>query len=94
MEVRFVLVELSWGTMTAIEVREIHRTADALRWVLLTSIPVRTFAEAQTVVGYYLQRWRIEDFFRVLKSGCKVEELQMQSAYRLHRAVTIYTVIA
>ena len=94
MEVRFVSVELSWGPMTAIEVRELHRGSDALKWILLTSLPVTTFEEAQTVVGYYLQRWRAEDLFRVLKSGCKAEELRMNPAVKLHRAVTIYTVIA
>jgi IS4 transposase len=35
-----------------------------------------TFEEASTVVSYYCCRWEIEIFFRVLKSGCKIEELQ------------------
>ena len=94
MEIRFASVTLDWGPMTAIEVRETGRKSDGLTWILLTSLPVQTFEEANEVVGYYLQRWRIEDFFRVLKSGCKVEDLQMKPAYRLHRAITIYTVIA
>ena len=94
MEIRFGSVEWSWGPMTAIEVCELHRGSDALKWILLTSLPVKTFEEAQTVVGHYLQRWRVEDLFRVLKSGCNVEELRMNAAVKLQRAVTIYTVIA
>ena len=44
--------------------------------------------------AYYLRRWRIEDLFRVLKSGCRVEHLAFHTADRLQRAVTINTVIA
>ena len=49
---------------------------------------------AVAVIGYYLRRWRIEDLFRVLKSGCRVEQLAFHTADRLQRAVTINTVIA
>ena len=47
-----------------------------------------------STIGYYLRRWRIEDLFRVLKSGCRVEHLAFHTADRLQRAVTINTVIA
>ena len=40
-----------------------------VEWRLLTTLDVRTAKAAAEIVGYYLQRWRIEDFFRVLKSG-------------------------
>ncbi len=36
----------------------------------------------------------MEDFFRVLKSGCKVEKLSLRTSMRLERAITIYCVIA
>ena len=94
MEVRFCAVALPCGRMTAVQIRETDRSSGALEWTLLTSLPVNTLEEAKQVVEYYLLRWRIEDTFRVLKSGCKVEELRMQSARALHRAVTIYMVIA
>ncbi len=94
MEVRFCAVELPCGPMNAVQIRETHRSSGALEWILLTSLPVNTFEEAKQIVQYYLLRWRIEDIFRVLKGGCKVEELRMQSARALHRAVTLYMVIA
>ena len=46
------------------------------------------------LVGYYKLRWRMEDTFRVLKSGCKVEKLRMKKAKSLHRAITIHMVTA
>ena len=48
---------------------------DPVEWFLLTTVKVCTANEAAEIVGFYLQRWRIEDFFRVLKSGCRVEFL-------------------
>ena len=46
--------------------------------MLLTSLAISTFEECCTAIGYYCCRWEIEVFFRVLKSGCKIEELQFQ----------------
>ena len=63
-------------------------------WRLLTTLDVRTAKDAAEVVGYYLQRWRIEDFFRVLKSGCRTEFLLFRTADRLQRAVAVNAVIA
>ena len=46
------------------------------------------------VIDYYPQRWRIEDSFRVLKSGCQVEYLAFHTADRLQRAIAINAVTA
>jgi hypothetical protein len=65
-----------------------------LDWILLTSLPVKTLAEAVTVVEYYGCRWQIEIFFRILKSGCKIEQLQLQSDERLKPCIALYLIIA
>ncbi len=67
---------------------------DPVQWFLLTSLDVRTAGDAADIVGFYLQRWKIEDWFRVLKSGCRVEHLLFRTADRLQRAVAINAVIA
>ena len=67
---------------------------DPVEWFLLTTVKVCTAKEAAEIVGFYLQRWRIEDFFRVLKSGCRVEFLLFRTAERLQRAIAINAVIA
>jgi len=94
MSLRFKRVDLTCGQMTAIHVREQDRRSDALEWFLLTSLEVESFDDAKTIVKYYLQRWRIEDFFRVLKGGCKIENFRLRSARKLHRAIAIHSVIA
>lgn len=67
---------------------------EALEWFLLTTVPVASADDAKQVLQWYALRWRIEDYFRILKSGCKVEELQHHSAERLERAIAIKMVIA
>ena len=65
-----------------------------VEWRLLTTLEIRDAKDAAELVGFYLQRWRIEDFFRVLKSGCRSEFLLFRTADRLKRAVAINAVIA
>ena len=68
-------------------------TAEPLEWFLLTTLRVTSTADATRILRWYALRWRIEEYFRVLKSGCKVEELQHHAAERLERAMAIKMVI-
>ena len=68
--------------------------AEPLEWFLLTSLPVGNRAEAEEILQLYRLRWRIEEWHRVLKSGCKVEYLAHRREERIERAVTINAVIA
>ena len=67
---------------------------EPLEWFVLTTVPVKSADDATRILQWYALRWRIEDYFRILKSGCKVEELQHHSAERLERAIAIKMVIA
>jgi hypothetical protein len=60
----------------------------------LTTIQIDTAEQAVHCVDWYCLRWRIEDFHRVLKSGCEIEELRNDTAERLKRAIAIYMVVA
>ena len=46
------------------------------------------------MLHWYGLRWRIEDWHRILKSGCKVKYLGHRTGQRIERAVTIKAVIA
>lgn len=65
-----------------------------LEWFLLTSCTIDSVDDAQACLSWYCLRWRIEDWHRVLKSGCRIEELAHHSADRLERAISINLVIA
>ena len=64
-----------------------------LEWFVLTTLRVTSADDAMQILHWYSLRWRIEEYFRVLKSGCKVEELQHHTAERLERAMAIKMVI-
>jgi hypothetical protein len=80
----------------ALSVAEPHppEGAKALRWVLLTTVPIRSRKEALLCLRWYTMRWRIEEWHRVLKSGCHIESHQHHTADRLARAISIDAVIA
>ena len=68
--------------------------ATAVRWLLLTTVQVVSLKQALHCVRWYCRRWRIEEWHRVLKSGCKIEAHQNHSAESLLRAITLDAVIA
>jgi len=68
--------------------------AEPVEWFLLTSCEITTTEQAQECLRWYCLRWRIEDWHRVLKSGCRIEALQHKTAERLKRAIAIKLVIA
>jgi IS4 transposase len=65
-----------------------------IEWLLLTSLPVEDFPSACTVVHWYGGRWEIEVFFRVLKQGCQIEQLRLQTKPRLVNALAVYLIVA
>ena len=67
---------------------------DPVEWFLLTTLPVQSVDDVINCVKWYCLRWRIEDWHRVLKSGCNAEDLANKTAERLKRAVAIKLVIA
>ncbi len=68
--------------------------AKPIEWFLLTTLDVDSPEQAKTCLDWYCLRWRIEDWQRVLKSGCRVEPLQSETAEQLRRALAIHIVIA
>jgi IS4 transposase len=65
-----------------------------LEWFVLTTLAVASAEQAAEILRWYRLRWRIEDWHRVLKSGCKIDELGHHSVERLERAIAIRLVIA
>ena len=79
-----------------VHVSEDNPPADAepLEWFLLTTIDLKSIDDILNCVQWYCLRWRIEDWHRVLKSGCGIEKIAHKTAERLRRAVAINLVIA
>lgn len=65
-----------------------------VEWTLLTTEPVDTPEAAERVVDMYRARWRIEEFFKALKTGCAYESRQLMSVHALLNALAVLTPIA
>jgi hypothetical protein len=66
----------------------------AVEWMLLSSEPVNDLADALRMARYYSYRWLIEEYHKCLKSGCRVEERQLEHADRLAPLIGMLSVVA
>lgn len=67
---------------------------EPIRWMLLTTEAVYSFDDACERIQWYTCRWMVELFFKILKSGCKAEERQLETAERLKRCLAIDCIVA
>lgn len=67
---------------------------EAIEWMLLTTVPISSTEDALRILDWYACRWGIEVWHKVLKSGCRIEEKQLETAERLQRCLALYSVIA
>lgn len=88
--------ELEPINIDAVWVKEIDAPdgAEPLDWKLLTNDSVKTFEDAFERISWYKKRWNIETYFKVLKSGCKVEDCRFETAERLTRYIPLMSIIA
>lgn len=70
------------------------RRVEALEWCLVTSEPMQTAEAAIAVARHYCGRWKIEEWHKALKTGCKMEERQLAGWDRLEVLLAILSVIA
>ena len=66
---------------------------EAISWVLLTNLPVPDFDSAVEKGQWYARRRGIETWHKVLKSGCKVEKCLLETAARLSRYRTLFSIV-
>lgn len=83
-------------TLRAVGVFEVNppEGQEPIEWILLTSLPVASFEQAMRIVHAYAKRWLIEEFHRILKSGCGVEQIQLRESSALLSAVALYMIVA
>lgn len=83
-------------TLTVIYAEERNPPADRepIVWKLLTDLPVTNRDEAIEKLDWYSQRWKIETFHKIIKSGCKAEDSKLRTAQRLTNLMAIFCIIA
>lgn len=65
-----------------------------LCWRLLTNRDATTLEQLQELIEWYRARWEIEMFFNVLKTGCRVEALQLASLPKIERSLALFMVVS
>lgn len=82
--------------VTAILAREEHPPEGEapVEWRLLTNEEIASLEQCCERIDWYRRRWLVEIFFRILKSGCRVEALQLGTRERLERALALYLIVA
>ena len=67
---------------------------EPLEWLLVSSEGGPTAEWAERIVGWYEARWGIEEYFRVLKSGTRIEDRRLQEADALVKCLAFDAVTA
>jgi hypothetical protein len=67
---------------------------EPVEWVLYTTEPIDTPESLTAIVDHYRARWRIEEYFKALKTGCAFEKRQLTTYASLQRAMALLAPIA
>jgi hypothetical protein len=88
--------KLSPVTVNLVQVREVNPPADdePVEWLLVTTLPIDTVEQVREIIQYYTIRFLIEVLFRVLKSGCRVEERRFEHIDRMLPCAAVYLIVA
>jgi Transposase DDE domain len=65
-----------------------------VEWILSTSLPLDSLEDALQIIAWYCLRWKIEVFHYVLKQGCAIEKLQLETPNALEIAIATYSLLA
>jgi hypothetical protein len=82
--------------LTVIHAREARepRGRDRIDWKLVTDLAVTSPEEAIEKLRRYAQRWKIELFHKILKSGCRVEAARLRTAERLTKLIAMSCILS
>lgn len=81
------------NVITVVEV-DVPAGDEPVCWRLITTEPIETPAQVEAIVDAYRARWRVEEFFKALKTGCAFEKRQLESLRTLVNALAVFSIIA
>jgi len=100
LDIRFSKVKLLKGK-EYIEVWSIYanepappENIESLSWLLLTTLETISFEEAIEKIKWYIIRWQIEMYHKIIKSGCRIESRQLNGLKSLRACIGVDLVVA
>ncbi len=64
-----------------------------VEWFIITDLPAESFEQALDIINIYKTRWKIETFFKILKSGCRVENCMVQTVEKLSKMTLLLMLV-
>lgn len=74
--------------------KDVPEGVAGLHWILISTRCAESLESAICTVRDYGVRWVIEEYHFILKSGCRIERYQIETAERLEPAIAINAVVA
>ncbi|MER9477136.1 hypothetical protein [Mesorhizobium sp. M0520] len=71
-----------------------RRIGDRVDWRLVTNLPVRSAEQAIEKLSWYALGWKIEVFHKIMKSGCRAEEVKLRTAERLVSLLAVFCILS
>ena len=83
-------------TLTVIKATEkgTPSNREKINWQIITNLPVDSLAQAIEKLKWYALRWNIENFHKILKSGCRAEDSRLRTADRLVNLISIFCILS
>ena len=78
---------------TVVHVWGKSENGEEIEWFLYTDIEVNSLEDAIKVVQYYSLRWTIEIYHKILKTGLRAEDLQLETAHAIFAAISIMSIV-
>lgn len=78
---------------TVVHVWGVLESGEEIEWFLYTDIEVNTVQDAIKVVQYYALRWIIEIYHKILKTGLRAENLQLETAHAIFATIAIMSIV-
>jgi hypothetical protein len=78
-------------------VREVEAPADGTKplcWILFTSLPINSVEQQAYVADLYRLRWKIEEYFKLVKSGYLIESSRLDRAEKIAKQLVVITLAA
>lgn len=89
-----IFPDLEVVVIRAKEISNSGGSREPINWRLITNLPVSDLSDAIEKLEWYALRWKIEVFFKILKSGCKIEESKLRTAEALCKMIAINCIVA
>ena len=86
--------DLIGGTLIRVVEQHPAEGVQPIKWLLFTTLPVKSPGQALEIVRWYTLRWLIEEYHKCLKTGCAMEERQLQTAAGLETLLGFLSIVA